>query len=723
MYRLALWTLNHKRLVVIGWLVVTLVGVFAAQPATDALTTSIALPGQSGYDANQAILALYGNGASEAPAVPVITLPAGMTVDKASVRDQLAMAMARVRRAVPGMRVVSYASTGSRLFVSADGRTTFGLLFLPQDKNSAGMQMQATAQEQAVQAALAPVTIAGARFHLTGTNLLQTTGAGGGMSAMAMTMIGILAALVVLALVFGSLLAVVPIAMAVLAILTTFLLVWVLTRVTDVSFIVQYIAALVGLGIAIDYSLLVVMRWREERARGLENTQAVLRAMETAGRAVAFSGTTVAIGMLALVVQPIPFLRSMGVGGLLVPSIAVLVVATLLPVVLSTIGPRLDWPRSRRAIRPSPFWGTWAGAVVRWRWPAAVTALLILALLAVPAFSITLGSPEAGALAKSGDAYAGLQALDRSGIGPGVLTPFEVLVDGSSAASAIDRLAHVADVRGAVAPAQADWHSGATSLGEVLPAADGASAQGRDSLANVRRLAGAMGGSARVGGVTALNADFVSAAYGRFPVIAGLLAAITLVLLSRAFRSLVLAVKAMALAAVSVAAAWGMMTFVWQDGNGSRQLWGFPASGALDAFIPLLVFAFLFGISMDYEVFLISRIREEYETSGSTTDAVVRGMAGTGRLVTSAALILFIAFASLSTAPIVMVKTFATGLAAGIFVDATVIRMLLVPALVALFGSWNWWLPRRLGWLLRPRPDEPFTEAVVSRQQGSPRAR
>ncbi|HZU71991.1 MAG TPA: MMPL family transporter, partial [Acidimicrobiales bacterium] len=199
------------------------------------------------------------------------------------------------------------------------------------------------------------------------------------------------------------------------------------------------------------------------------------------------------------------------------------------------------------------------------------------------------------------------------------------------------------------------------------------------------------------------NADFVSAIYGSFPLMIALIAVLTFLLLARAFRSLLLPLKAVLLNLLSVGAAFGVMVLVWQEGYGSRLIWGITATGSITSWVPLMVFAFLFGLSMDYEVFILTRIREEYERTGSTTQAVIEGLGRTGRLVTSAALILFLAFASLASAPVTDIKVLATGLGVGILIDATLVRAMLVPALVALLGSWNWWLPRPLRrWLAVP---------------------
>jgi RND superfamily putative drug exporter len=220
----------------------------------------------------------------------------------------------------------------------------------------------------------------------------------------------------------------------------------------------------------------------------------------------------------------------------------------------------------------------------------------------------------------------------------------------------------------------------------------------------VRAVAHILSRTARVGGIVAQNDDFISATYGSFPLMITLIAIITFLLLARALRSVLLPLKAVILNVISVAAAWGVLTLVWQQGHGSDTLWGTSATGSIPSWLPLIVFAFLFGLSMDYEVFILSRIREEYDATGSTDAAVVRGVGRTGRLVTSAALIMFLGFVAMSSAPSTSVKMMATGLGAGIILDATVIRSLLVPAAVSLFGRWNWWMPPALARVLRLAP-------------------
>jgi RND superfamily putative drug exporter len=503
--------------------------------------------------------------------------------------------------------------------------------------------------------------------------------------------------------------------MAIVSILTTFVLLYGLTRLTDVSPIVQFLIALIGLGVAIDYSLIVVSRWREERSHGRSNEEAVQRAMETAGRAVVFSGITVAIGLLALIALPLPFLRSMGYGGMLIPLVSTLVAITLLPVVMAKVGARLDWPHRRTDDKASRAWTRWAELVSRRRWLAATAGLAVIVALAVSATDLQLGNSDADTIARSGDAKDGLVALEQSGIGEGSLAPYEVLVTGSSDPGQVAaRLRGVDGIHGAVAPSDAGWRRDGTAIVEAIPIPDAGSGPGADTLTAVRDTAQAAGPDIRVGGGPPANADFIDAVYGSFPLMIALITITTFILLARAFRSLLLPAKAIVLNVLSVAAAWGVLVLVWQHGYGSEAIWGIQATGSIPSWMPLMIFAFLFGLSMDYEVFILSRMREEYDRTGSTEQAVIRGIGRTGRLVTSAALILFLSFTSMASGPDTQVKMMATGLAAGILLDATIIRALIVPAVISLMGRWNWWLPSWPARLLRVKasPLTPASEAA-----------
>ncbi|OLE28823.1 MAG: hypothetical protein AUG49_01230, partial [Catenulispora sp. 13_1_20CM_3_70_7] len=647
--------------------------------------------------------------------VVVVTLPAATSVDDPADAAALHKAFTDLG-AVPGFRVVSYADTHDRAFVGKDGRTTFALVYpkLPEDdKNSEDVIGAASTQAQTTLQKDLP---AGSAVGVTGVIPLQkgaSSSGSNGPGVLTETLIGGVGALAVLAFVFASFLALVPLLVASVSILTSFLVIYGLTEFMNVSELVQFLVALIGLGVAIDYSLLLVTRWREELAHGHDNETAVHNAMATAGRAVAFSGVTVGLGLVALVLLPVPFLRSMGVGGMVIPLVSVVVTLTLVPALLTGAGRRMDWPRLRKEGDAARGWTGWARFVVRRRWIAAGAALAVLGFLGVNALNMQIGDTKATALSKAGPAREALDTLTAAGIPVGALTPIEVVVPHGQDPTALARqLTGVAGVRAAVAPAA--WTSADSSLIEVVPAQETITSAGRGIVHRVRDWADHSAPGSLTGGSGADQADMMTAVYGNFPLMLTAIAVITFLLLVRAFRSIVLPLKAVVLNLVSVGAVYGVVTLVWQDGHGSQAIGGVPATGAVTDWLPLMVFAFLYGLSMDYEVFILARMREAYDRTGRTDTAVIEGIGRTGRLVTSAALILFLAFASLASGPEVELKVFSTALGAGILLDATVVRALLVPALVSLFGRWNWWLP---GWAakalrIKAAPDTPAPGAV-----------
>jgi putative drug exporter of the RND superfamily len=700
------WVLAHKRTVVVAWLVFIIAGVVAVGPTANALESEFSVPGKEGWETNVAVAERYrGTGGEAAPLVPVVTLPESETIDSPPVRADLAAVDRRLEEALPGARIASYASTGDEAFVSDDGRTTYAIVYPRPGSDSAFGRNPGA--ERAASAALEGATVAGEPVRLSGIDALAKDAGeeSEGTGVLVEAVLGGLGALAVLAFVFASLLAFVPLVMAVTSIMTSYLLLFGLTQVTEVSLIVQFLIVLIGLGVAIDYSLLVVTRWREERSHGRSGDDAVQRAMETAGRAVVFSGITVAIGLLALIALPLPFLRSIGLGGMLIPLVSTLVAITLLPVVLAKVGHRLDWPHRRTDDKASRAWTRWAQAVLRRRWVAAGAGIAVVAALALAATDLRLGTVDAKTLAKSGEAKAGLRALERAGIGEGSLYPHEILIRGDTdPGEVVAALEKVDGIHGAVAPADRDWRRDGTALVEAIPVPDPSSDEGEATLEGVREAAHAAGPDVRVGGQPAANDDFNDAVYGSFPLMIALITVITFVLLARAFRSLLLPAKAIVLNILSVAAAWGVLVLVWQHGYGSEAIFGIEATGSIPSWMPVMIFAFLYGLSMDYEVFILARMREEFDRTGSTEAAVVQGIGRTGRLVTSAALILFLSFVALASGPETDVKMLGTALAAGILLDATVIRALIVPAVIALMGRWNWWLPRWPARALRVEP-------------------
>jgi RND superfamily putative drug exporter len=688
MGHLGQFVVRHRRAVLVFWFLVAIVGVAMVGNITSRLSSSETLPGLPSYVASQQILHIYGTGGDNPPVVMVLELPAGQRAETPTGRAEINAALAPLTNNKT-LRVLSYTDTGDRRLLAEGGRSTAVLVF-GNNNEPTSYTLGAAVRARAP----AGMTVAATNYDDLANGSQQNQGLG----VLAETFVGAIGALVVLAVVFGSLLALVPLVIAMVSIMGTFLLIGAVTTVAPVSVLVEYLIALIGLGIAIDYSLLVVTRWREERGRGLANHDAVAAAVATAGRTVAFSGVTVGTGLLALVVLPIPFLRSLGYAGILIPLVSVLVATTMLPALLATIGPRLDWPHRRGApsVHPSGAWAAWARGVVRHRVLAALFALVVLGGLLGVASGMRVGAALPGSLSTSGQAEAGFATLEHDGFPAGMLNPVEVLVpSGESANSVAHKLGQLAGTYTAVAPGGPTWERSGTALVDLVPVTVTTAPGNTPLLDAIHSRLTAIAPRAEATGSGFVEIDILHALYGRSWIILALVALITLVILAISFRSLVLSVKALLLNILSVGATMGLLVLVWQRGFGSHLLWGIPATGAVIDFIPLLVFPFLFGLSMDYEVFVVSRIREAHDAGQKTDEAVVSGVAHTGRLVTSAALVLVLAFAALSAGPNVPLKMFATALAAGILLDATIVRALLLPAVVSLLGERAWWYPAR----------------------------
>jgi RND superfamily putative drug exporter len=686
--RLAHLTVRHRWPVIGAWLALTLFGGVAAAKVSTRWYQSFSIPGKPAYEASQRTLQALGVGA-RATSVVVFHTRGDATKSKA-----IEQAMERAAATVPGARTSSYFSTGSLMYVSRDRHTTFQEVYPPGparlDANSGAEKMRAAAAR-----ALPP----GVTVNVTGHDPLEeasTHGSSGGSGVLLEAAIGGLGALVILLFVFGTLPAVLmPLAVAVAAILNTFTLVWALTYITDVSIIVQFLIALVGLGVAIDYALLIIFRFRDELREGKGVESALVETMAHAGHSVIVSGSTVAVGLLSMVILPLPLVRSIGIGGMLIPAVSVLASLTLLPALLAVLGERINSVRlmPRRLIdrghHEDRAWGRWARFVLRCPVAVGAVGLVVVAVLAGLGTQLNASEAQLKNFPGSGTAIAGRQMLADAHVSPGVMKPLDVLVEhGGNPDRVAARLRTVPGIVGATAPPR--WHHRSDSLVEAFPGIDG-SAPGIQALID-RVNESLKGTNGTLTGVAAVDRDFVHALFGSFPYVFAFVVILTLILLTRAFRSIVLALKAALLNLVSLAAALGIVVFVFQQGHGSS-LWNIAATQSVTAWIPLMIFAFLYGLSMDYEVFMLTRMREAYDETGSTEKAIELGLARTGKLVTSGALILMFAFLVLSTSPGYEVKPLAIGLAAGIIFDATVIRALLVPALMRLLGNANWWMP------------------------------
>jgi len=698
------------------WLVMFVVGGISAGQVSNRLTIDFSLPGQPGYETEKELLATFHNGGSNPPTIAVVTVPEGTTVQEQL--GKITPVFDEVHAALPGTRMVDYAMTQDDVFLTDDGRTTYALVY-PKPFESFTDVGPDVAMKPILEKASQET---GFDFGVTGYNLLaQGSDDPEAPSLLAETLLGGLGALAVLLFLFASFLALVPLLIAAVSILTTFAIVLLATYIIDISFVVQFLIALVGLGVAVDYSLLVVNRWREERAHGRDNHEAVVLAMQYAGHAVVASAGTVAISLCALLVIPVPLLRSMGVGGMLIPVVSTAVCLTLLPAMLGGIGPRVDWPRIRHEEKASRGWSAWARLIVRRRWIAAGITLLLLGALVVPIFDIKIGQAQTSSLASSGPAYEALQRLHDGGVPGGIVSPMEVLVTGPESATSADEVAakarEVDNVAAAFAPDNDQWRTDDAALAEVIPTEETVDSTKAHVVDDVSAAIDDIPGLVGIAGIGPTVLDYINAVYKKFPYSLGLIALVTFVLLVRTFRSILLPVKAVLLNIISVSATFGATVLFWQEGHGSQQIFGIAPTGAVTFWLPVLIFAFLFGLSMDYEVFILARMREEYDKTNNTDEAVVIGLARTGRLVTGAAMILFLSFLALSSSPGTDIKVFATALGIGILLDATVVRALLVPALVSLFGRWNWWLP---SWAAKPLRVEPH--AAIPEPRRSDRA-
>jgi RND superfamily putative drug exporter len=709
MTRLAQIVLSHRKFVVIAWLALTAFGAFSAQRVSSRWFESFSIPGYSAYEANQRMLKDFGSGEA-APLVVVVRTKGDVT--KARGIPQAFAAAARVN---PGARTSSWFTTGNPMYLSADRHTAFGEIFRTGTPGFS-TKIGDVPTRFALRQALPP----GAVGHVTGNDPIIAAadkGSSGGPSILGETLIGAVGALIILLFVFGTLPAVaMPLVTAAASILNTFTLIWILTYITNVSIIVQFLIALVGLGVAIDYALLMIFRFREELQHDQTVDEAIVTTMQHAGRSVIVSGSTVAVGLLSMVVLPLPFIRSIGIGGMLIPAVSVVTSITLLPAMLSLLGHRINRVRvmPKRIVHGDEhrFWGWWSRLI---RNHPAVTGLVgaaIVGALLIPGVQLNPSESQAKDRPGGGDAIAGRTALAAAGLSAGVYKPFEVLVEGNVTKARLARIAagvrSAQGVSGAAAPA--DWHGHGAAVIEAIPSADGSSATTKATVSRLQKnvlpaLAADTGLRVTLGGVAAEDQDFVHAVYGNFPYVLLFVVILTYILLARAFRSLVLPLKAVIMNLISLGAAFGIVVFIFQWGHGSEAIWNVPATNSIIPWIPLMVFAFLYGLSMDYEVFMLTRMREAYDETGDTAAAISIGLQRTGKLVTSAAAVLCLAFFVLSTSPGTDVKQFGIALAAGVIFDATIIRALLVPSVMQLLGDWNWYFPRWSARLLFTEPE------------------
>jgi uncharacterized membrane protein YdfJ with MMPL/SSD domain len=714
------WTrfiLRHRRAVLALWLAVLVLGGVASTRLSALLSNSFAVPGTESEQVRQILQAQFGNRSDGAFTV-VFELAGRATGSAATGAERLALLAAVERGAAvvpsgapaefhvaraPGGNVVVYGDIDSTLTMArAKGYTDPLLRALG---TPPGVEHVYVTGAAAIQHDLDPVFNADLRHGEL--------------------MIALPVALLVLLAVFGLSLAVtIPLLFAACTITGTLGIVYGLAHLAVIPTYATNLVELIGLGIAVDYSLLVVYRFREELAAGKPPDEAVVRTMETAGRAVMFSGVAVALGLALLVALPLPFMRMLGAAGFLIPIVSILGAATLQPALLSYYGRRgtarrrllptrgevtsdLLWARLARSIMASPY--AYLGGGV---------ALLVAA--AVPAFFIQLTPGSSFGIPRTSQSVRGFDLLTAV-VGPGVVSPSQVLVAARSGSvrapgtqAAIARLVgllhHDPEVARVFSGRGAHFVSRGARYEEVIVA-------GRHDYgfpqeqALVSRLRQSLIPAARfpadtrvlVGGAPAPGVDFLHEAYSYFlPLIAAVLV-LTYLLLMRVFRSALLPLKAVALNLLSVGASYGMLVVFFKWGLGHR-LFGLYQFGQIEGWIPIFLFAMLFGLSMDYEVFLVTRMRERWDAGEDNVSAVACGLERTGRIITAAAIIMCAAFSGFVAGRIVGLQEFGLGLAVAIFVDATIVRCLMVPSLMAILDRWNWWLPRPLARVVRVSP-------------------
>jgi RND superfamily putative drug exporter len=628
---------------------------------------------------------------------------AGVVVDDPAFRDAVEQHLAGLPRDLVASTTTYWtAGPEASRFVSTDGRSTYAVVQLRGDDEDALMDAYADLEPALRDAP------AGLDVQLGGDEAISsdiTTQVSEDIARA--EQISMPVVLVLLVVIFGGLTAAsLPLAVGGLAILGAFTMLRVLSLATDVSVFAVNIVTMLGLGLAIDYALFVVSRFREEIRGGKDTEQALRATMSTAGRTVAFSGLTVAISLASLLFFPQVFLRSMGFGGMAAVLVAMVGALTVLPALLAVLGPKVDSlqvPFLRRRATAAPdaaphgVWYRLARSVMRR--PVVYVAVIVpvLLLAGLPFLRVEFGGVDHRALPAGTESRVVTEALltDFPGGGTTTVDPVVTFRDGTVDEPAlrayVGRLAALPGVESAEVTAAQDG----TALVSVRHGFEGLSSEARDLVGEVREVPAPPGAETLVGGRAADLRDLLASLGATLPWMGLFVVGVTLVLLFLAFGSVVLPVKAVAMNVLSLSASFGALVWIFQDGHLSSAL-GFTSTGAIEATQPILMLAMAFGLSMDYEVFLLSRVREQWDRTGDNTVAVATGLQRTGRIITSAALLLVVVIGAFSTSGIVFIKMIGVGMVIAILVDATVVRALLVPATMRLLGRWNWWAPAPL---------------------------
>jgi RND superfamily putative drug exporter len=738
---LAGFSARHPWRVLGAWLIVLVAGIVLASGLADVLTSEANLTTTPDSIVGSDLLKERLRANHDEPLTEtVIVTSEQLTVDDARFKQTVEQTTADL--AALGGIVASasnYYQTQDGSLVSADKHTTLIPVTLAGSADDADEHaddyMAAVSAHSDPAAGINVLTIGATTVNHTSNTIAQEDLPRG-------ELIGVGVGLLILIVVLGALVAAgLPILLGVVSIVVAFGLAALVGRTIDLSIFVENIISMIGLAVGIDYALFVVERYREERRRGLPKIEAITVAGGTATKAVVFSGCTVILALCGMFLVPISVFRSLGIGAILVVLAAVAATATLVPAMLSLLGDKLEWPRKRplavasvrshlddAAAVKTGFWGRVTGLVMGHPVIAVVLAGSLLLAASIPYFDLQRGETGAAALPQS-DVKTAYLILERD-FNAGRLDPVEIVVDGAHSqfggASVEDALTQLTtSLRANPAYARVDepqWNdAGDLALVNAWLVADSSSPSANAAIADLREHSvpnafQTTSGATRVyvTGATASNVDFVAAVDSSTPTVFLFVLGLSFVLLTLVFRSLVIPVTAIIMNLLSVGAAYGLMVLVFQKGYGTSLL-GFQQTPVITSWVPIFLFCILFGLSMDYHVFLLSRIREHFDATGDSDASVAVGLQSTAKIITGAALIMVAVFGSFATGRMADIQQVGLGLAVAIFLDATVVRSLLVPAAMKLLGNRNWYLPR---WLRR-LPDLRI-EGDLTRTQPAP---
>jgi RND superfamily putative drug exporter len=623
--------------------------------------------------------------------------------DDPTVRQGLDDLFTKLQQEIPDTEVVSpFTEEGARQ-ISPKGTIAYAQLNMA-DRDSTKYEDAAKKAKDVVKA----TNIPGTEVELGGQIF-------GDQAQSPSELIGIVAAMVILLIAFGSVVAMgLPIMTALFGIGTGIALVGLTVNLIGMPSFSEQAVMMIGIGVGIDYALFIVTRYRENLHAGAEPDRAVVRAIDTSGRAVLFAGTTVILAVLGLFTVGLDMMNGLAIGISLGVFMTMAAALTLLPAVLGFAGRNIDklgLPHRKReeGADTTSIWYRWSRVIQHRPWPALLLGALVLGVLAAPLASMRLGLSDAGNNPRSDTTRKAYDLLSE-GFGPGFNGPFLLVAetpDGASDLATLEQLQDKLNQTKGVAfasPPQPN-EAGDAAVMQVIPTSSPQAKATSDLVHTLRddTIPGVLDGTGvkvLVGGTTAMVVDFSAYMGERLPWFMGTVLLLSFVLLMLVFRSLLVPLKAVIMNLISVGAAYGILVAIFQWGWGMSLL-GVEDKGPVEMWIPMMLFAVVFGMSMDYEVFLLSRIREEYDRSGDNAEAVANGLAATARVITAAALIMVCVFGAFVLGPVKAMKMFGTGLAVAVFLDATVVRMVLVPATMELLGDANWWLPK---WLDRILP-------------------